>query len=128
MSQAADTNEDKRRKMQRILARTRELFLGDARLRGAAVLEAAARWREGALPADRLGESAYAYAHALRGVALTVGCSRIHELSEEMITTSIQHSGDWNEEASRKLLRLLAALTEEVERESVRAEEGGMER
>ncbi|CAG7656514.1 hypothetical protein ACFQI7_18940 [Paenibacillus allorhizosphaerae] len=127
MSSTTDPNEDKNRRMQRIIARTRELFLRDARQRGAVVLETAVQWREGALSASELGDSVHAYAHALRGVALTVGCGRVHELSEEAINCSIQHSGGWNEEALQGLIRMLTELTEEVERETVKAEEGGSE-
>ncbi|TDG00383.1 Hpt domain-containing protein [Paenibacillus piri] len=109
MSQA-----DKEKRMKEIVAKTKRLFLQDADRRAAELNERIASWRSrlpghDAETANGLGDGLYRFAHTLKGVALTVGCDRLHRLSEAADSYSIQHLDAWTEDS---LLQMISYIEE----------------
>ncbi|MCZ8517697.1 Hpt domain-containing protein [Paenibacillus filicis] len=114
---ASSPNEDKIRRLQQIVLRSKRIFLQDAVERTVKLQGEISEWSRGLLPADSLGESVYRYAHALKGMALTVGCKDIHRYSEQADSYSIHHKGEWTEERIAELLKLAELLAEQVRRD-----------
>ncbi|WP_171650030.1 Hpt domain-containing protein [Paenibacillus foliorum] len=118
----AMSQEDKERRMKTILEKTRRLFLKDAYQRAAELKENINSWEQNELDRDsdtngKLGDSLYRYAHTLKGVALTVGCEGIHQLSEAADSYSIQHLDAWTEETLRTMIQFQEQLFIELYRE-----------
>lgn len=101
-------------RMQELLEKTRIIFLRDALQRCSSHREQIDFYRAGGIPLQELGKASYEYAHALKGVALTVGLPTIHELSERIVSYSIQQESAWIEESGRELLTLLQKLEQEL--------------
>lgn len=108
------TDNAKQQKMRRILEQTKRVYLLDARQRSAKLREELTRYREGAVTKSDIAGLMYQHAHALKGVALTVGLEQIHELSEKLIAYSIQQEEAWTEESIDTLVQLLHNLDEAV--------------
>ncbi|MCR8636852.1 Hpt domain-containing protein [Paenibacillus radicis (ex Xue et al. 2023)] len=116
------SQEDRERRMKAILEKTKKLFLQDAYQRAAELKENIALWEQNDSHREseangKLGESMYRYAHTLKGVALTVGCEGIHQLSEAADSYSIQHLDAWTEETLRTMIQFLEQLFKELYRE-----------
>lgn len=104
-------------RMQRILSRTKQLFLQDAYARTGALKTDMALWEQKAMPHQELIDRVYAYAHSLKGLAYTVGCHEVHRISERVDSSSIQHSGAWTEQLIDEVLVQVKELFRELERE-----------
>ncbi|WP_282937169.1 hypothetical protein [Paenibacillus sp. RC67] len=104
-------------RMQRILSKTKELFLQDAFSRTEALKTDMALWEQKAMLHQELGDRVYVYAHSLKGLAYTVGCHEVHRISELVDSYSIQHSGAWTEQLIEELLVQVKELFIELESE-----------
>jgi chemotaxis protein histidine kinase CheA len=75
------TNEERYRQ---IMEATKALFLEELRAKSAYIVEQIEQWREGSLPDADLIERLYRSTHTLKGVAVTVGFSDVHEVAERV--------------------------------------------
>ncbi|WP_028552219.1 Hpt domain-containing protein [Paenibacillus sp. UNC451MF] len=110
-------SEQDHERMQRILSKTKELFLRDAHSRTDVLLTAIALWEQKEVRHQELVDRVYAFAHSLKGLAYTVGCYEVHHLSEQIDSYSIQHSGAWTELSVNELMAQVHELLAELERE-----------
>jgi chemotaxis protein histidine kinase CheA len=110
-----DTGDAKRARLQRILENTKRVYLQDAQRRAETLRERLQEYgKDSKADQASLTHLIYQHAHALKGVALTVGLQEIHELSEQLIAYSIQQEEAWTEESILHLVRLLQQLDEAV--------------
>lgn len=103
-------SEAKRLRRAQALLRARHMFLQDALERFERLQTEMTGWQPGESSADRLGEAVHHYAHALKGMALTLGCEAIHHASAQAVDFSIQQEGIWTEASVAEALALAGKL------------------
>jgi HPt (histidine-containing phosphotransfer) domain-containing protein len=109
-------------RMQAIIVKARRMFLQDALEREAVLRADMVLWNRQQLSNQQIGEHMYLYVHTLKGVAQTVGCDQVHQLSEAADSYSIRHQNDWTEEVIQELRQYLDQLHIELQRELGHAE------
>ncbi|MFC0213951.1 Hpt domain-containing protein [Paenibacillus chartarius] len=107
-------------RMQRIMERTRELFLKDARQRMAKLNACIGQWRGGIVPDGELIDHLYRTAHNLKGVALTVDLKELHrrsgDLNDFIVRQGLESGRTMTPDDMKICLQLAAELNAELER------------
>ncbi|WP_240420930.1 Hpt domain-containing protein [Paenibacillus periandrae] len=116
----ADSSREQR--MQAIIVKARRIFVTDALEREAALRADMELWNQQQLSNQQIGEHIYLFVHTLKGVAQTVGCDQVHQLSEAADSYSILHQNEWTEEVIQVLCQYLDQLHIELQREHGQAE------
>jgi HPt (histidine-containing phosphotransfer) domain-containing protein len=111
----ADSSREQR--MQAIIVKARRMFITDALEREAVLRADMELWNQ-----QQIGEHIYLFVHTLKGVAQTVGCDQVHQLSEAADSYSILHQNEWTEEVIQVLCQYLDQLHVELQHELGQAE------